>query len=58
MPLYRVHFVDHGNAVYLTQDIQHDGDERAHQLNIASIGAGFEVWNGDRLVHRHRNEPS
>jgi hypothetical protein len=59
MPIYRVHFVDHGGNVYSTEHIEHDSDEQAieaaHRLNVPSIGAGFEVWEDERLVHRHRN---
>jgi len=60
MALYRVHFVDHGNNVYLTRHVEHDDDEAAvdaaHRMNAArNIGAGFEVWQDERMVHRHRN---
>jgi hypothetical protein len=59
MALYEVHFVDHGNNVYATEYIEHPNDEAAivaaHQLNVPSIGAGFDVREGERLVHRHRN---
>ena len=59
MATYRVHFVDHGDNIYLSQDIERLTDEEAiaavHRINSAAIGAGFEIWEGDRLVHRHRN---
>jgi len=59
MPLYRVHFVDHGDNVYSTEYMEHDDDQEAiavaQRMNVPSIGAGFDVWNDDRLVHRHRN---
>ena len=59
MALYRLQFVDYGNAIYLTQDIEYDHDEHvieaAQRVNIPNVSAGFEVWEGDRLVHRHRN---
>jgi hypothetical protein len=59
MARYQVHFVDHGDNVYDTVNAEHDDDEaaieHAHRLNVPSIGAGFEVWEGGRLVHRHRN---
>jgi hypothetical protein len=59
MALYRVHFVDHGDNVYATEYVEHDDDESAikaaHRLNVPSIGAGFDVWDDERLVHRHRN---
>jgi hypothetical protein len=59
MPRYCIHFVDHGDNVYDTVNTDRDEDEaaieHAHRINVASIGAGFEVWQGERLVHRHRN---
>ena len=59
MAIYHVHFVDHGDNIYLTRHIEHADDEAAidaaHRINARSIGAGFEVWEDDRLVHRHRN---
>ncbi len=59
MALYRVHFVDHGDNVYATHHLEHDTDEAAleaaHRLNVPTIGAGFELWEDERLVHRHRN---
>jgi hypothetical protein len=59
MPRYRVHFVDHGENIYAMEYVEHDSDEdavkEAHRLNVPSIGAGFEVWQDERLVHKHRN---
>ncbi len=59
MALYRLHFVDHGDNVYATHYLDHDTDEdaieAARRMNARSIGAGFEVWDDERLVHRHRN---
>ena len=59
MALYQVHFVDHGNNTYSIEHIEHDNDDEAvqaaHRLNVPSIGAGFDVWHGDRLVHQHRS---
>lgn len=59
MQIYRVHFVDHGGNVYSTERIENDSDEEAikaaHRLDVPSIGAGFDVWEDERLVHRHRN---
>jgi hypothetical protein len=58
MPQYRVHFVDHGERVFDTTVVEHDTDEaaieHARRLDVPSIGAGFDVWQEDRLVHRHR----
>jgi hypothetical protein len=59
MALYRLHFVDHGGHVYATYHLTHDSDdeaiEAAHRMNVPTIGAGFDVWDDERLVHRHRN---
>ena len=59
MALYSVRFVDHGGNVYSTHGIEHDADEdaieAAHGLDVPFIGAGFDLWEGERLVHRHRN---
>ena len=60
MALYRVHFLDHGDNVRATHHVEHDDDEAAiaaaRRLNILPhICAGFEVWDDERLVHRHRN---
>ena len=52
MVVYRMHFVDHGDNVYLTQYIERQDDadaiEAARRMNAPSIGAGFELWQDDR----------
>ncbi|MGA8757223.1 MAG: hypothetical protein WB611_13020 [Stellaceae bacterium] len=59
MALYHVHFVDHGGNVYATKQVDRDSDNdairAAHALDIPSIGAGFDLWEDERLVYRHRN---
>ncbi|HML11071.1 MAG TPA: hypothetical protein VK432_09435 [Stellaceae bacterium] len=60
MAPYRVHFLDHGGNVYAIHHVEHDHDEdaigAAHRLNVLPhLGSGFEVWEDDRLVHRHSN---
>ena len=60
MAVYRVHFYDHGDDIRVSHDIERDDDEAAiaaaYELNVLPhMSAGFEVWEGDRLVHRHRN---
>jgi hypothetical protein len=62
MPLYRVDFVDHGENAYDTRYFGSYHDEgaiiEARRLYVPGIiGAGFEVWQDDRLVHRERNFP-
>jgi hypothetical protein len=50
MPLYRVHFVNHGDHVFDAIELEHDTDEaaieEASRLDVPSIGAGFDVWHG------------
>jgi hypothetical protein len=60
MAIYRVHFLDYGENVCATRRVEHDHDdaaiEAAHRLNVLPhLGAGFEVWEDERLVYRHRN---
>jgi hypothetical protein len=58
MALYLLEFVDHGGNAFSTHEIEHDDDEsaieHAHRLHAPNIGAGFDLWHGDRLVHRDR----
>ena len=55
---YHVHFVDHSDTVFDATVIEHDTDDEAikhaHRLDVASIGAGFDIRDEGRLVHRHR----
>jgi hypothetical protein len=58
MAVYRVRCRDYRDSVYVTHYIEHDQDEEAieaaHRMSIRSIQtAGFEVWEDDRLIHRH-----
>jgi len=58
--LYRVHFLDYGDNVRATHHVEHDNDaaaiEAAHRLNVLPhMNPCFEVWDDERLVHRHRN---
>ena len=59
MALYRVHFVDRGDNIYLIRDVEHQDDAEAIEatcrMNAPSVGARFEVWRDQRLVHGHRN---
>jgi hypothetical protein len=58
MAPYRVHFLDPNGYVVDAVQIDHATDEaaieEAHRVDIPSIGAGFDIWHQDRLVHRHR----
>ncbi|HTQ33500.1 MAG TPA: hypothetical protein VMI30_04970 [Stellaceae bacterium] len=58
MALYQIHFVDHGDNIFSTHHVEEPHDEaviaRARRMDVPSIGAGFEVWESERLVHRER----
>ena len=58
MAVYRVEYVDHGENVYATEHVEHDDDEALVEelrvRNAHGIGAGYNVWDGDRLVYRNR----
>ncbi len=59
MTVYSIGFVDHGENVYSRHEIDEESDEaaieKALRLNGSPrIGAGFDLWHEDRLVHRHR----
>ena len=58
MAEYRIHFVDHGEAVFDAVALERDTDEavieEAHRLYVPSIGVGFDILRGSRLVHKHR----
>ena len=55
---YRVNFVDHGGHVYATDHVEHDDEteliRELRERHAHGVGAGFDVWKDDRLVHRHR----
>ena len=54
MAFYCVHFVDHGDNVYLTQRIEHQDDveaiEAARRMNVPYIGAGLYPSGDGRLA--------
>jgi len=55
---YLVEFLDHGKNVRVAEWIICDDDahaiHRARELDVVKIGLGYDVWQGDRLVYRHR----
>jgi hypothetical protein len=59
---YRIEFFDETGRVFAMHEIDY-GDDRAaiaggHEINGSpTIGAGFRIWQGGRLVHHHSNEP-
>lgn len=60
MARYLVHFLDRGDNIIATHQAEYADDEAAieaaHRLNLLPYtSVGFDVWRGDRLVHRHRS---
>ncbi len=57
MPPYRIEFKNHGGHVYGTEHIVCANDAEAiasaHRHHVPGIGYGFDLWEGDRLVHAH-----
>lgn len=60
MALYRIEFLDHGLNVRATAEIECADDveaiKEAHDAHVPQIGFGFDVWEGNRLVHQHRRQ--
>jgi hypothetical protein len=58
MAIYRIHFVDDAGNVVVIHEVTCDGDgsaiEQALALDIRFIAMGFDLWDGERLVHRRR----
>jgi len=54
--LYRVVLIDHVGAVYFIAAFHCTSDAEAeweaHKMHVPFIGAGFELWQDDRLVFR------
>jgi len=60
MAPYRVHILDHGGNVRYTANFkaEHDEHARSHAELMwggSSIGAAYEVWQDNRLVHSERS---
>jgi hypothetical protein len=55
MASYRAHFVDHGGNVFSAEGFhaEHDEAAKAYAAEVfkSTIGKGYEIWQGDRLVH-------
>lgn len=55
MPLYRVHFLDHGGRIFGADEMEcaHDDEaiERARQVHRHGIGKGYEIWQAERHIH-------
>ncbi len=60
MAFYKVHFVNHGDHIFGVQEFERETDEaaieHARRLDVPTIGAGFDLWHEERLVHRHRRD--
>jgi hypothetical protein len=58
MAIYRIHFVDHAGSVIVIHEITGDDDgdalDQARLLDLRFIAMGFDLWDGERLVHRQR----
>lgn len=61
MPRYECRFLDHGGNIRAVEQFSAVDDEAAirqsHEMNAESVGAGFEIRCGDRLVYQYRNRP-
>jgi hypothetical protein len=59
MAIYRIEFVDSSGNVAGVERMERASDDKAveiaHFIYAPRLGAGFDVWDGDRLVHRHRD---
>ena len=55
---YLIELLDHGGNVRVADWISCDDDaeaiHRAHAMDVVRIGIGYDVWDGSRLVFRHR----
>lgn len=55
MALYRAHFLNHGGHVFSVTHFDAEDDEEAKAYAAAAfestVGKGYEIWQGDRLVH-------
>jgi hypothetical protein len=57
MAQYTIRFKDHGGNVYSVHEASHPDDDTAiagaHKMDVPGIGNGFQLWEGERLVHVH-----
>jgi hypothetical protein len=58
IPTYLIRLLDHGGNIRVADWISCENDataiDRAKAMDVVRIGAGYDVWDGDRLVFRHR----
>jgi hypothetical protein len=59
MAIYRIEFVDSSGNVSGIEKMERTSDDEAVEAALfiyaPRLGSGFDVWDGDRLVHRHRD---
>lgn len=59
MVLYRALFVNHAGDVFSVADFEAEHDDAAilyaKRFYVCGIGKGFEIWQGDRLIHACTN---
>ena len=57
MPFYIIKFKNHGGHVFGVEGFAAEHDEaaieKAHFKHVPAIGYGFDLWDGDRLVHSY-----
>ncbi len=55
MTRYDIRFLNHARSIYGRDEMlcacDEDVIERARQLHRHGIGKGYEIWDGERLVH-------
>jgi len=53
--IYRIVLVNHADVVFSSREINADDDNaartRARTEFRSGIGKGYQIWDGDRLVH-------
>ncbi len=58
MPRYRIRFFDHSGRVFGSEEMDCAQDqlaiEKARELHTHGIGAGYEIWEGERHVHTEK----
>jgi hypothetical protein len=62
MALYTINLISHRGTVWDADELDCDTDEEAvafaEDLNVPASGNGYDVWQQERLVHRHRERHS
>jgi hypothetical protein len=58
MALYTINLISHHGAIWDADELDCDTDEEAvafaENLSVPAFGNGYDVWQQERLVHRHR----